>query len=465
MFRRMAVRVEVVGPEGGGLTWPSVPRSSGPIDATTAALRHDAAPTPLAAVVRVLGALATPATFRLGLGSCVVGAGAGAHVVISEPTVSRKHVELTLVPEGVAVRDLGSRNGTFYLGQRVERIVLALGSRIKVGAVEIALDVDAEALGARLPDDQHGYRGLVGVSPAMRRLFAILERLEGSLANVLVQGESGVGKELVARAIHDGSSRANRPLLVVNCGGIARELVLSELFGHKRGAFTGAIEQRVGAFEAADGGTLFLDEIGELPLDVQPALLRVLESGEVRPVGENEARKVSVRIVAATNRDLEADVAAGRFRGDLYYRLAVVKLAVPPLRERPEDIEPVVAALARASGVGELPADMLESFRRKPWPGNVREVRNAVEAYVAVGVLPEPAAADLQSLDNALRQLIDPGKPYAEQKEVVAERFSRNYLQLLLARTGGNQSEAARISGLERSYLGKLLAKYGIGKS
>src|SRR4030095_16481131 len=178
----------------------------------------------------------------------------------------------------------------------------------------------------------------------------------------------------VARAIHEGSSRVAEPLLVVNCAGIARELILSELFGHKRGAFNGAIEERVGAFEAADGGTLFLDEIGELPLDVQPTLLRALESGEVRPGGENEANRVSVRIIAATNRDLEDDVRAGRFRGDLYYRLAVVKLAVPPLRERPEDVEALARTFARSAGLAELPADVLDSLARRGWPGNAREL-------------------------------------------------------------------------------------------
>jgi DNA-binding NtrC family response regulator len=298
----------------------------------------------------------------------------------------------------------------------------------------------------------------------MRRLFAILKRLEGSLVNVLVQGESGVGKELVARAIHEGSSRGAAPLLAVNCGGIARELVLSELFGHKRGAFTGAVEARVGAFEAAHGGTLFLDEIGELPLDVQPTLLRVLESGEVRPLGENEAKRVSVRIVAATNKNLEEEVKAGRFRGDLYYRLAVVKLAVPPLRDRPEDVALLAQTFARSVGLSGLPPEVIEQLASRPWPGNVRELRNAVEAYVALGNLPEAGAPDLPVLDYAIRQLIDTTRPYAELKEVVAERFTRNYLRVLLAETGGNQSEAARISGLERSYLGKLLAKHRILK-
>jgi transcriptional regulator with GAF, ATPase, and Fis domain len=297
----------------------------------------------------------------------------------------------------------------------------------------------------------------------MRHLCAILQRLEGSLVNVLVQGESGVGKELVARAIHQGSPRADGPLVVVNCGAIARELILSELFGHKKGAFTGALERRVGAFEAADGGTIFLDEIGELPLEVQPVLLRALESGEVRPVGENEAKTVSVRVIAATNRDLEEGVKAGAFRADLYYRLAVVKLAVPPLRERPEDIELLAQSFARAAGVG-LPAEVLDKLSRRPWAGNARELRNAVEAYAALGTLPEGGGPESPLLDFALRQVVDLARPYAEQKELVAEAFARSYLRALLAKTAGNQSEAARISGLERSYLGKLLVKYRIGK-
>ncbi len=432
--------------------------------AETATLAREVVALPLGALIRVVGAKASPPSFRLSAGSCVLGAGEGAHVLVPETTVSRRHVELALVPEGVLVTDLGSRNGTFYLGQRVEKMVLALGSRIRVGNVEVAIDADSDRLLERLSDSETSYRGLVGVSAAMRRLFAVLKRLEGSLVNVLVHGESGVGKELVARAIHAGSARAAGPMYAVNCGALARELVASELFGHKRGAFTGAVEQRVGAFEAAHGGTLFLDEIGELPLDVQPVLLRALESGEVRPVGDTEAKRVNVRVVAATNKSLDDEVKAGRFRGDLFYRLAVVKLEVPPLRDRPEDIELLAKTFARSAGIAELPADVLASLSRMPWPGNARELRNAVEAFVALGSLPGAAGPALEALDQLMQQVIDPERPYAEQKERFAELFTRNYLTLLLARTGGNQSEAARISGMERSYLGKLCTKLGVAK-
>ena len=432
----------------------------------TATLLRDVAPLPLGAVVRVVGVKAQPQAFRLTSGSCVVGAGAGANLLVPESSVSRRHVELTLVPEGVTVTDLGSRNGTFYLGQRVEKIVLALGSRIRVGAVEVVIDADTDSLIEGLPQADTQYRGLLGASGAMRQLFAMLKRLEGSLVNVLVEGESGVGKELVARAIHEGSSRADKPFFALNCGALARELVASELFGHRRGAFTGAVEQRTGAFEAANGGTLFLDEVGELPLDVQPVLLRALESGEVRAVGDTETRRVDVRVVAATNKGLEEEVKAGRFRGDLFYRFAVVKLSVPPLRERPEDVELLSNAFARTAGLAELPAEAVAHLAEQPWPGNVRELRNAVEAYVALGILPGvESKKSLTPLDQLLDKLIDLDRPYAEQKERFADLFTRRYLQLLLTKTKGNQSEAARISGLERSYIGKLLTKLGVSKS
>jgi DNA-binding NtrC family response regulator len=443
----------------GAVPAPKPPSRSDP----TAAL-HVRAPPPLGALVRVSGATAFPAERALGEEPCVIGAGKGADVIISDPAVSRAHVELSLVPEGVAVRDLGSRNGTFYLGQRVEKIILTLGSRLRVGAAELAIEPDLASLAAGgdeapLP----AYRGLTGASPAMRRLFAALARLEGSLVNVLVEGESGVGKELVARALHEGSRVAAGPLVVVNCGALGRELSQSELFGHRKGAFTGAHEARRGAFEAAHGGTLFLDEIGELPLDVQPVLLRALESGEVKPLGENEPRRVKVRLVAATHRDLLAEARAGRFREDLFYRLAVVRLGVPPLRDRPEDIALLAREFAAEAGLGELPAEAVAFFQAHPFPGNARELRNAVQAYVALGALPEARTApEGEALTAALRALIDPSGSYQEQKELFVNRFARVYLELLLARTGGNQSEAARVSGVERSYLGKLLAKHGV---
>ncbi len=415
----------------------------------------------------MIGANAFPSERALGDEPCIVGAGNAADIVIDDAAVSRTHVSIELMPEGVRVRDLGSKNGTFYLGQRVETMVLTLGSRVRIGGAEIAIEPDLSALSADGEDET--YRGLAGGSPAMRRLFAVLTRLEGSLVNVLVEGESGVGKELIARAIHEGSRVSSGELVTVNCGALPRDLVLSELFGHKKGSFTGATEHRRGAFEAADQGTLFLDEIGELPIDMQPALLRALESGEIKRVGETESRRVKVRVVAATNRDIEAEVRAGRFRDDLFYRLAVVRILVPPLRERPEDVPILAQRFAAAAGAGELPDEVIQRLVAHTWPGNARELRNAVDAFVALGALAEASSrtsgpADQDTLDAALRKVIDPARSYQEQKDIVVARFARVYFEMLLAKTGGNQSEAARVAGVDRSYLGKLIVKHGVQK-
>jgi transcriptional regulator with GAF, ATPase, and Fis domain len=417
----------------------------------------------LPALIRVIGGDAKPSRFRLQRGSCVVGAGADADVVVTDPQVSRRHVELSLVPEGIHVTDLGSRNGTFYLGQRVERMTLALGSRLRIGSVEVVLEVDPDALRADEAAEPTEYRGLRGSSLAMRKLFARLARLEGSLVNILVEGESGVGKELITAALHQGSSLATQPLVTLNCGALPRELVASELFGHRRGAFTGAVDDRTGAFQHADGGTLFLDEIGELPLDVQPMLLRVLESGELRPLGADTPGRVKVRVIAATNRELSAEVQAGRFREDLYFRLAVVTLRVPPLRERADDIPLLALAFAKAEGMGLLPDDVLRDLATRSWPGNVRELKNAIRAFAAIGDLPDNTRGSANdALDRAIAKVVDAARPYAEQKDEIGVRFTRIYLEQVLRRAGGNQTEAARIAGLDRGYLGKLLSKYDI---
>jgi two-component system response regulator GlrR len=413
-------------------------------------------------VIRPIDCDAHPKVFKLERGSMTIGAGAKADLILESGTVSRAHVELSLVEDGVRVRDLGSRNGTFYLGQRVDSLTVAPGSRIRLGDVQLAIDPDWGADPGESAETS--YRGLLGQSPPMRRLFGMLKRLEASLVNVLVLGESGVGKELVARAIHAGSTLAERPWIAKNCGAMSRELVMSELFGHKRGAFTGAHEARKGAFELAHGGTLFLDEIGELPLDVQPMLLRALESGEVTPLGANDAIHVKVRMIAATHRNLEELVRAGAFREDLYYRIAVVKLAIPALRERASDIDLLAQHFARSLGLGTLPEEVVARWRALPFPGNARELRNAVEAFAALGDLPDAPASATPEIGAGLRALVDLERPFMDQKEALADRFTREYLTRLMEHTSGNQSEAARVSGLERSYLRKLLIKHGVLK-
>ena len=431
-------------------------------EVATATLARDAPPAPLGAVLRVSGVEDPPPPFRLAIGRCTVGSSPNADVVVRAPTVSRRHLELALVPQGVAVADLGSRNGTFYMGQRVEKMVVALGTQLELGAATLSIEPDGESL-EHLDYPNNEYRGMTATSAVMKRLFAKLRKLEGSLATVLIEGESGVGKELIANALHRGSVVSGGPMVVLNCGAMPGELVASALFGHKRGAFTGAVEDRAGAFQAADGGTLFLDEIGEMPLDVQPMLLRALEARQITPVGGTGLQSVDVRVVAATNRDLESEVGEGRFREDLYYRLAVIKLAVPPLRERREDIPLLARRFADDLGVDELTGEVLTALCDRPWPGNVRELRNAVQVYGALGALPETKRSRPATLHLALDDMVDLERPYGELKEALVDQFTRRYLERLLAHTGGNQTAAARIAGLDRTYLGRLVQKHGIG--
>jgi len=311
-------------------------------------------------------------------------------------------------------------------------------------------------------DELNGYGELRGTSSCMRELFSQLRRLEGSRVNLLVCGESGTGKELIARGVHENSPVREGPFIAVNCGALDRQLARSELFGHQRGAFTGAIRAQVGAFEAAEGGTLFLDEVGELPIDVQPVLLRALELRRITPVGSSEERALDVRLICATNRNLATAVQNGSFREDLYYRIAVVQVTAPPLRQRSEDVSVLAGHFARRLGVQALPVHVLDDLAGRDWPGNVRELRNAVEAYTALGVVPSASLPAQREIDVAMEGFVDPTKPYAAQRNEVLQRFTRVYLERLLRRTRGNQSEAARISGLERSYLGRLMDKLGL---
>ncbi len=434
---------------------------------------------PLPIRIRVVGSAPKEGgelrAYRLEAGTATVGAASSCDVVIDDDAVSRRHLELELVPEGVLVRDLASRNGTFYLGQRVERMLLAPGALLQVGGTTLAIEVAPDAAGPDEPLRLGGFRGMIGSSPAMQALFGRIARLDGSLVPVLLLGETGSGKELVARALHEGSRVAEGPFVAVNCGAFARDLVASTLFGHRKGAFTGATDARRGAFGAADGGTLLLDEIGELPPEMQPALLRALESGEVTPLGDDTAQRFSVRVIAATNRDLLAEARAGRFREDLYYRLAAVTVRVPTLRDRPDDIALLAEAFARQEGAPGLPADVVAALGEQSFPGNVRELRNAVRAYVALGEMETVSAVDVpgggaggagaspagSSLEAAFAEVVRLDVPFLEQREALAERFSVVYVERVLRETGGNQTAAAKIAGLDRTYFGRLLAKLG----
>jgi len=313
---------------------------------------------------------------------------------------------------------------------------------------------------------RESFGGLVGRSLGMRELYAMLERAAPTDASILLHGETGTGKELAAEAIHDASPRASGPFVVVDCGAIPPSLFESELFGHVRGAFSGAVGDRVGLLAEASGGTVFLDEIGELAPELQPKLLRALERRQVRPVGSSRAIDIDVRVIAATHRDLQAEVNRGSFREDLYFRLAVVRLAIPPLRERRDDVPALVRLFVERMAperLDEIPA-ILEHLRHRTFPGNVREVRNAVEELLILGRAGEWRAAT--SASEASGTLGPPDAiyelPYKEASEVMLRRFQQEYVERLLARTSQNVSSAARDAGMSRRYLQTIMARLGL---
>ena len=330
-----------------------------------------------------------------------------------------------------------------------------------------------EGLRERLRSGVAGRR-LIHASPAFAETVAMLERAARTDASVLLIGESGTGKELLAHHLHDSSSRAGKPFVPVDCASIPADLFESELFGHERGAFTGAAAQKLGLFQVADGGTLFFDELGELPPAFQPKLLRAIQERSVRPVGSNEQRLVDVRIVAATNRMLQKEVDEGRFRADLFYRLDVVRIEVPPLRERPEDVEVLcrhfVERFGGPVGIHGVTADAAAVLRGHTWPGNVRQLRNAIERACALGHPPELQLADLPPelrSDAALAPLgtDDSGGTFQEMKARRIAAIESSYLEGLLKKHKGNVTHCSEEAGMERSAFQKLMQKYGIRSS
>jgi two-component system, NtrC family, response regulator GlrR len=401
-------------------------------------------------------------------GRLTVGSGEGPTLRLSDPTVSRFHVELEATEDGIAIRDLGSTNGTLLGTATIREIVVREPVQLELGRTRIKLITGNERTTLAL-SGATSFGALLGSSPAMRSMYTALERAAPTNAPVLVTGESGTGKELAARAIHAASPRAEQTFEVVDCGGLPPTLIESELFGHEKGAFTGAVGEREGAFERADGGTLFLDELGELPLELQPKLLRVLGEREVRRVGARNTRKVDVRVVAATNRDLRREVNAGRFRADLFYRLAVIQVRMPPLRDRLEAL-PLLArgllqAIGRERGVDVKDVELDAALWQHTWPGNVRELRNYLEQLVILKVPPalgafEPApeaGSGEGALSSGLEKL-----PLTTAKNELLARFERQYVTRLLEQTKGNVAEAARLSGVNRATLFRMIRRYGL---
>src|SRR5580658_3240926 len=393
-------------------------------------------------------------------------------LVLSDPRVSGVHLELRRIADRIHVRDARSTNGTWIGAHRVTEIELADGGEIGVGGTTLRVERDDAALVAAI-SERMSFGHLVGVSRAMREMFATLERIAAKPLSVLVQGETGTGKEEVARALHAHSPRADQPFVVIDATALPESLAEALLFGHEKGAFTGADQKRGGFFEAANGGTVFIDEIGELPQVLQAKFLRVLEQQEVVRVGGNTPIKVDFRVIAATHRDLRHEIEAGRFREDLYYRLSQVRIVIPPLRERPEDIpilqQSLLASLKEDEGKSAVVEQAaLDFLRAQPWPGNVRELRNVLARAAALahdGVIRrgDVAGEGFGFRGTRLeRAALDLSGTFVRAKERAIDTFEFAYLSALMKRCGGNVSLASRESDLVRHYLRELLKKRGL---
>jgi DNA-binding NtrC family response regulator len=407
-------------------------------------------------------------------GTTMVGTHADNDLVLADATVSRYHLEIRVRRDGIEVRDLDTTNGTKHGGARIGSVVLTGAARLRLGK-HTEMDVEPVDTNVDLGEWSNDRFGdVLGTTLPMKRLFSLLAKAASTEATILLQGETGTGKEAIAEAVHRNSRRNKGPFVVVDCGSIPHELIASELFGHAKGSFTGAAGDKQGLIEAANHGTLFLDEIGELALDLQPQLLRVLDRRQVRRVGETHSVDVDIRVIAATHRDLRAMVKAGQFREDLYYRLAVVATQVPPLRERKADIPALATWFAEKMGRGSFAQSpsLLDQLQRHDWPGNVRELRNVVERALSLG---DSALADLgenrpssPAVDEAGGGGQRPSNPdvlelpFKDAKAQLVESFEREYLTALLARHHGNISRAAAEAGIDRNYIHRLVKKYNL---
>jgi DNA-binding NtrC family response regulator len=418
-------------------------------------------------VVAVSGGSAGRA-FAVTRAVATVGRHATNDFVIDDARVSATHLELSRVGSRVRVRDLESTNGTWLLGHRITDAELATGAELTIGDSVLRFETDNSAA-VVAPSVIESFGEVVGRAPVMRELFASLERIAAKELSVLVQGETGTGKEEVARAIHKASPRASGPFVVIDATALPEALAESLLFGHEKGAFTGAHERQLGFFEAARGGTVFIDEVGELPPGLQSKFLRVLERREINRVGGHTSLPVDVRVIAATHRDLRNAIDKGRFREDLYFRLAQVRVFVPPLRQRVDDL-PLLCAklLARANIEALIDVEALEHMSSLSWPGNVRELNNVLLRAAALARDSVIRRVDVAGEGDGFRGTTDERTPldltgtFGQAKDRAIERFERAYLALLMKRCQGNLSAAARQAEVARHHLRDLLKKRGL---
>jgi two-component system, NtrC family, response regulator HydG len=393
----------------------------------------------------------------------LIGQSPACDVRLTDREVSRRHASIEQIGQRLRITDLGSTNGTFVDGVAIVEAFLRGDETLRMGSTAFRVEHADASAGVKLPPAT-SFGRVIGASTEMRRIYPLCERLAQSTVPLVIEGETGTGKELLAEALHEQGPRASGPFVVFDCTAVAPSLMESELFGHERGAFTGAVGARKGLLEQAHGGTLLIDEIGDLDPSLQPKLLRAIERAEVRRLGGDRAIKVDVRILAATRRNLDREVQAGRFRDDLFHRLAVARIELPPLRRRRGD----VTLLARHfwSALGGQPAalsgDLLLKWEDSDWPGNVRELRNAAARQLVLGDLPtgedEPAAGiDVGELDAVVALDL----PFTEARRRAIEQFEQRYVERLLALHGGNVSHAAGAAGIARRYFQILRARAG----
>jgi len=397
---------------------------------------------------------------------------------LTDQTISRSHARIEFDPAGYRVRDEDSKNGVEVSGLKVREAYLPSEAEIVLGETTILFSLGTETVDIAIARES-SFGGMVGESVEMREVFGIIKRVAPTDATVLIEGESGTGKELVAEALYKFSARRSKSFVVFDCSACPRDLLESELFGHVRGAFTGAVHDRDGCMKEANGGTLFLDEVGELPLDMQPKMLRALEKFEIKPVGGNRRVRLDVRIICATNRNLAEEVAAGNFREDLYYRLGVIVIQIPPLRRRPEDV-PLLADhfLAELTGKSggkppKLAYETVEKLKQYPWPGNARELRNFLERSVILAGALQGSDSPLELTgprQSPVRRNDDPDEilrvsfdePFKDVKDGLIREFETRYFTRLLKKTKGNVSKAARMAGIHRKSLEYLLKQIDV---
>lgn len=404
----------------------------------------------------------------------LAGTSTACDIVLQDPSISRRHAAFDMSSGRLRITDLGSTNGTCVNGLCVMDALLEGGENVRMGSTTLHVQrVDDERIAGLSTKSSFGQ--VVGASAEMRRLYPLCERLAESDVHVLIEGETGTGKEVLAESIHEMGPRADGPFVVFDCLAAPPNLLESALFGHERGAFTGATSSRAGVFEQAQGGTLLIDEIGDLDPSLQPKLLRAIQRMEVTRIGESKVIKVDVRVIAATRRDLDREVQAGRFRDDLYFRLNVARIELPPLRRRRGDVEILTRVFWKAlGGSAPVPPTLLQAFLDYDWPGNVRELRNAVARHIALGEFarfdrparsgaPESSKAPAASQDF-LDQVVGSELPLPYARQQIVEEFERRYVDAALKRHGGNVTHAAAASGIARRYFHMLKARQKLGE-